>query len=143
MNDVPTLKEEVERKAIETLEKLAVDLDLGRINEAQYAYGLDILWSASAGIAGEDFKAMMEVARPVKKSAARFTREYYRTPNGERLAKITNTHEGVVMVEVGKNDGELQRQVFDFRQEPNPAQLAKQKFQALGDTLVARDFNPF
>lgn len=135
-------QDEINRKALETIEKLAVDREQGRITEAQYAYGLDVLWSAIAGLVDKDLMVMMEVARVKKEGASFFTREYYCGGKGH-IAKITNTHRGIVVADISLYDGtHNSRKLYDFREEPNPFKAAKEKFQALGDNLVAKGFNP-
>ena len=135
------IQEEIDRKALETICKLANDRDQGRITESQYSYGLDILWSAIAGMVDTDLALMMEVAKVKKEGASFFTREYYCGGKGH-IAKITNTHRGIVVFDLSLYDGTHQsRKLFDFREEPNPYVAAKQKFQELGDGLVAKGFN--
>lgn len=138
MSAVPTLREEVERKAVETLEKLALDLDGKRITEAQYHYGLDVLWSAVAGLAGDDFTMMMEVARAAKRGQSFFTKQYYLSARGQ-IVRVTNTHAGVVCCDVNLGLSSS-RKVYDLRDEPNPHRAAAQKFDDLCRNLVEKGF---
>lgn len=140
MNDVPTLQEELNRKTLEALEKLAFDRENGRITEAQYAYGLNILWTTTAGLIDKDLILMMEIAEVKKEGTSFFTREFYLGGKGH-IAKITNTHKGLVVLDLSLYDGCSQsRKIYDLREEPNPTKAGQAKFQELGDNLVAKGF---
>lgn len=141
MSEVPTLQHEVERKAVEALEMIAGDLELGKITEAQYSYALTALWASCAGIAGSDFMLMMELAKQEKRGASFFTREYYLGEKGH-IAKISNTHQGIVVLDLALYDGtHKSRKVFDLREHPSMYVAAKAKFQELGDNLISKGFN--
>lgn len=139
MSDVPTLKQEVERKAIEALEMVAIDKDMEKITEAQYGYALAVLWTACAGIAGSDFTIMMEVAQKAKKNHSSHTKVYLRNARGD-LARVINLHDGSVQFILNMNDGTLHSKTFDFTGEPGAYVKAKEKFQATIDTMMVKGF---
>lgn len=135
------LQDEIGRKAFETIEKLVNDREMAKITEAQYAYGIDILWSAVAGLVDKDLMIMMKIAKVKKEGASFFTREFYCGAKGH-IAKLTNTHRGVVVFDLSLYDGtHKSRKLYDFREEPNPYKAAKAKFQELGDHMIAKGFN--
>lgn len=141
MSDVPTLQDELNRKTLEAIEKLALDRDSGRITEAQYAYGVDIVWTTTAGLVDKDLMLMMELAQVKQPGPSFMTREFYMGGKGH-LAKITNTHKGLVVLDLSLYDGtHSSRKIYDMREEPNPSKAGKAKFQELGDNLVAKGFN--
>lgn len=142
MSDVPTLKDEIERKALTTLEKICLDQHNGRITEAQYAYGLDVLWSAVAGLAGADFTTVMSIAKDGRKDASRYTRAYFRARSGA-IAKLTNLHDGRVMLDTIAPDG-LSRtsKTFDFQNEIGSLKVAQDRFLQLEDVLFNKGFEP-
>ncbi len=122
MNDVSTLQEELTRKTLEALEKLASDRENGRITEAQYAYGLNILWTTTAGLVDKDLMLMMELAEVKKEGASFFTREFYLGGKGH-IVKITNTHKGLVVLDLSLYDGCSQsRKIYDLRGRAEPHQ---------------------
>lgn len=136
----PTLQEEVERKAFETVEKLYLDQKTKRITEAQYQYGLDILWSAVAGLASKDIMLMLETARSSKKDGSFFTREYYLSDKGH-IVKLSNLHDGRVRFELTMYGGITKlEKTYDLREEANPFVAAREKFQELSDNLISRGF---
>lgn len=140
MSDVPTLKEEIERKALETLETIYLDREGGRITEAQYAYALTVLWGAVAGLASRDFTVMMEIADKGRKDGSFITHEYLRGRNGD-IVRVSNLHDGQVHCGLISKDGtQHPAKVYDFREDANCIQAAKHKALALGDALVAKGF---
>lgn len=140
MNEVPTLQEEVERKALEALEMVAIDRDTGKITEAQYSYALTVLWASCAGIAGSGFMTIMEVAGQGKKDGSQYTRRFMRSEKGD-IAKITNFHDGVIRLELSLRDGlHKSEKDYDCTQELNPCGAAKEKFLNLIDNLVIKGF---
>jgi hypothetical protein len=67
---LPTLKEEVDRKAFETVEWLFTSLDKGKLTAAQFSTGIDTLFMAVNGLVNEgvadlitaaDFEARHEI----------------------------------------------------------------------------------
>lgn len=73
MSELPTIKEELTRKALDTLEGLERDRKSGIITEAQYAVGVDVLWGTVAGLVDKDFIELISLTA-VKKSDRSFLR---------------------------------------------------------------------
>lgn len=133
--NVPTLKEEVDRKALEALEMIATDQHTGKITEAQYSYALTVLWASCAGIAGSDFSMMMEVAQQGKKDGSQYTRKYLRSSKGD-VVKITNYHNGTVRYDFSLPGGEFRNKTYNCE----TPMLGKQKFQEIEDKLISNGF---
>ena len=53
LSEVPTMRDEIDRKAFEQLERLAAQLEMGRINEAQFDTGVQTVWNCVSGLASE------------------------------------------------------------------------------------------
>lgn len=139
-NEFPTLREELSRKALETIEKIALDDKVGRINRAQYAYAVDVLWSALAGLVDDDFRQIIEIMGEVKPDASIFTRTYMRDAHGN-IAVVTNLHDGRVRLQTHPLNGVATvTKMFDFRQNVGSHREAKEKYETLIDALVARGF---
>lgn len=134
MSDFPTLKEELNRKTLETIEKIVQDHASGRINEAQYAYAIDVMWSAVAGLVDADFNIIIETMTKAKKDGSLFTREYYQHPT-KGVVRLINTSDGRVLFKTSAST-----KLFDYREGINPHKEAKEKFRELGDKLVESNF---
>ena len=139
--DTPILYEELCRKSLETVEKIHNDDKNGRINKAQYAYAVDVLWSALAGLVDKDFTIMMEVMGNTPRDGSFFSRTYLRNQDGD-VMKVTNLMDGRVRMELLPANRELAggEKEFDFRSEVGTMQLAKKKELDLIDGLLLRGF---
>ncbi len=62
MSGLPTIKEELDRKAFETVEWLFTSLDRGKLTPAQFSTGVDALFMAINGLAAEDVCDLMTAA---------------------------------------------------------------------------------
>jgi hypothetical protein len=136
-SDFPSLKEEVERKALETIEKIVSDRDHGRINESQYAYGVDLLWSLFAGVAGGDFMHMVEMMDASKKGCDQATRAYFLNRSKGVVARVKNFHDGLVTMNLIDKNGETEK-LYDFRPEVGGVSRGKEKYQEICDALYKR-----
>jgi|GEM_PF-2354176 len=54
VNDMPTVREELERKTYETLNHLSDRFLAGYISEADVSFGCDIIWMVASGLVGDD-----------------------------------------------------------------------------------------
>lgn len=53
LSEVPSLRDEIDRKAFEQLERLAAQLETGRISAAQFDCGVQTVWNCVSGLASE------------------------------------------------------------------------------------------
>ena len=60
--ETPTIKEELNRKTIETLEYLIQRRQLGHISESQISTGLDVLFMNVSGLVDDDFVNLITAA---------------------------------------------------------------------------------
>ena len=138
MSEVPSLKEEVERKAIETMEKIVSDRARGAINEAQYSYAVDVLWSLFAGVAGSEFMFIVEQMESQKKPNAATVQSTH--IKGDKVAVVRNHYNGIVSVKIVVPSAKVQSKVFDFRDSDQPLSEAKKKQEAILDSMFENDF---
>lgn len=139
--EVPELRQEIDRKAIETIEKIEKDFQNGRITRGQYAYAVDVLWSAYAGVVDKDFMFIMEQMGNSRQDGSFFTRHYLRDATGG-VAVVTNLHDGRVRLQVtplGQESPQIDK-MFDFRPEVGTMKSAREKEMALIDGLINRGF---
>jgi hypothetical protein len=61
--DVPTLQEEIDRKAFETLEWLCYSVDQGRMTADQFSVGIDVLFMTVSGLLKKDFIDLITAAQ--------------------------------------------------------------------------------
>lgn len=107
MLNPPTIKEELEHKAIEQIEKLALLLEYGAISKAQYFTGLSAVYDCTSGLVSSDLSdaialeicevkdrngreqdsSFTDVRAFVKDSTVMFIK---RDAGGERVTAMTN-----------------------------------------------------
>lgn len=67
MDELPTVQDELTRKAFETLERLILHLEQGRITDAQFNTGVEVLWDTTSGLVHRPFfEAISEVKGAVQ-----------------------------------------------------------------------------
>lgn len=82
--ELPSIKDELERKSVDMLGYLVDDHIKGKITEAQYSTGLDVLWGVASGLAGNDFLNMMSMTK-VDKNDRSFSRDAFLVKEKEWL----------------------------------------------------------
>ena len=70
MLEVPSLREELDRKTGEALDWLITSYSIGRLDAAQFDAGISTLWMTVAGIADKDFAHVISEASKEIRSAA-------------------------------------------------------------------------
>lgn len=60
--EIPTIKEELSRKSLDALQNLLLDRSTGKITEAQFATGLNVLWEVASGLVDREFFEMISMA---------------------------------------------------------------------------------
>ena len=134
------MREELDRKTLETIERVYLDHESGKCNNAQFSYAVDILWSAYSGLAGKDFLTMIEaLGGSVVRDSSFMLHEVYQDESGN-VARLTNTNNGVVLIALYRQGAVRTSYKYDFQEELNPIQTAKAKFQKLGDGLLMKGF---
>lgn len=137
MEHTPTLQEEIVRKAYETIEKLETDRERGAITPAQFGYGVDILWSAAAGLVDSDFVTAMEYLNEKRKPAE--TKLVLMNEAGV-VVRITHNHKDRVTYTVfvpGKN---ATNHVFDYKDSIDPLEDTRTRARALLKGVLLKGF---
>jgi hypothetical protein len=137
--EIPTIREEIDRKALETIEKLQFDLSSGRINSQQYSYGISILWSAVSGLANDDFRQIIELMGEQVKKTPNITRSHFYSEKGV-AARIINAHDGRVVLTMFRQSSSNDMKKYDFREEPNASALGLEQYEKLRTKLKDSGF---
>ncbi|WP_323016376.1 hypothetical protein [Castellaniella sp.] len=141
MAATPELHDEVVRKAYETIERLETDRVSGRITSAQFGYGVDILWSAVAGLVDGEFMTAVELLNAHRKEAV--TKLVFMHDETGAIVRVINDHKGSLTYTAfahGKNKN-AQNRVFDFTQEHQPLVHVKEKIAGIAKALHAKGFS--
>lgn len=140
---LPTLEEELHRKAWETLGELLQKHELGKITQAQLDTGLDALFGALAGLIEQDF---MDTIAAASKEFQRKDGSY-----AQRIL-LANRAGDVVLIERETGEG-----TFYVKNKPaadgwgsvikracedagNPSQEAQQQMEAVARKLIAAGY---
>lgn len=68
MSEIPTLREELDRKVLETFSWLVSGNDNGLVSDEELSFGMDVLFKAAWGLMDKDFTQMFECAQESLKS---------------------------------------------------------------------------
>ena len=140
MSEVPTLREEIDRKAFEQLERLAGQLETGRINDAQFDVGVHTVWNCVSGLASEWVIQTLGEIRDSRKGEAHKDRRF-----------MVGFEEGMWEVLILSRDlggGKLtlrgipagRSRDWDFTECPNPSAECVKKQNQVTEALVAKGF---
>lgn len=140
MSDLPTIQEEINRKAFETLQKLVNDFNLGKISRSQYKYGVDIAWSFTSGLVDEEMRLMFEQLGKETISISLSEKTVFRHLKSGIDILVIDSKSGAVVFKRMHQGSPDKVDFFDFREEPNPYLAAKQKIEQMRDALIAKGF---
>ena len=59
MNDIPTMQQEIERKAIETADELSRGMSQGKVSAEATKIGFRVLWQVTSGIVSGDISDLL------------------------------------------------------------------------------------
>lgn len=121
MSAVPELKDEINRKALESIQYLITSVHAGRITPHQFSTGIDALWMAVAGLINEDIIDLITAAGD-------------EAPKDQEIKKrvFIKARETIVVDRVVGDDKLYVRSYFD-------ADLTNTKCQPCTDAAHARD----
>lgn len=137
--DTPVLKDELNRKTLESIQKIAHEFSVGKITAAQYSYGVDILWNTVAGLVSEDFTQMAALMDNQKLDDSAHTHVFLSNDKGA-VIKVTNFHNGIVQVASVVSATPSKPTKYDYREEPRAHEAAHQKFLSVVATLKQAGF---
>jgi hypothetical protein len=130
--DIPTLQEELDRKAFETLEFLCYGVEQGRITPEQFSTGIDVLFMTVSGLLRNDFIGLVTEAQKLCPSEPLVLKRCF--SDGTALMKVEWTV-GSDRVSMGRPfGGKSAVKEFDTARE------AKNWFAAIGGSLEAKGY---
>lgn len=138
VSEVPVLQDEVNRKAFEALDNLVVRREAGKITDAQFAVGIEVLFDALSGLVsdGDFFYITGELRKRVStktKNAA-----IYINTDTKKLVIGMHTHGNEDMQVYSATNYE--RQYLDLSEHHKPDLEAKNKIERLGERLIKFGF---
>jgi hypothetical protein len=88
LSELPSLREEINRKTFETIEWLFLGLNNGKLSEEQFSTGVDALFMAVAGLVDEGFIQMITEAQNM--SDSKFAkRRLFRAPKVDEVLTLS------------------------------------------------------
>lgn len=91
MTELPTIEEELTRKALDELEALLHRRDTNRITNAEFKIGIDVLFSICSGLVDSEFFEMITMAG----SEVEFDNSFLRSRQFAHIHKVTRVVIGV------------------------------------------------
>jgi hypothetical protein len=86
---VPTVREELERKSLEELQRLVLALQHGKLSQAQFNEALQTLWMTTAGLVKNDISALIAKTRnELEKRREKVTRAFA-SKDGETFVVVS------------------------------------------------------
>lgn len=141
LSEIPSLRDEIDRKAFEQLERLAGQLETGRINDAQFDTGVQSVWNCVSGLASEWVIQTISEVKDAKKGEAFQDRRLFlkKTDTGFSLAILARQLGGgevrLLSVPATKTPGK-----FDCSDDPNPSACALQQQNKLTQALLTKGY---
>lgn len=139
MSEIPSLKEEINRKAFETLERINSDFTLGKINKAQFKYGIDIAWSLVSGLIAEDIFRMFEILSSQATSISYSQKSYFRNKDNWIITLI-DSKTGLILFKLIRQGVQDNVKTHDMREESNPSLAGKLKMEELTKAILNKGF---
>lgn len=88
---IPTLREELDRKVMDTLEWLVLGRQRGRLTELQFSAGIDTLFMAVSGLVGEEFIHMITEAQSLAGANKVVLKRHFKAPTGDKIMSFAWT----------------------------------------------------
>ena len=140
---LPTLEEELNRKAWETLDDLLRRHDQGKITQAQFDLALDVLFNALSGLVDREFvKVLSGTAEVFKHRDGSYSiRELLVSPTGELAMVEREVGEEGFTIKMGLSGGAWSRVVKkSFNEALAPSKAAQEGMARVVDQLIERGF---
>lgn len=87
--ELPTTREELNRKTFETIEWLFVGLDKGRLTEEQFSVAVDALFMAVSGLVDKEFIGLVTAAQEQCEGVKTVVKRHFHAPAGDELLSLT------------------------------------------------------
>jgi len=126
----PTLREELDRKAFQTLDWLFTSLDNGKLTAAQFSTGLDALFMATSGLVDDEIATLVTGAASMAKQGV-FKRVFVRGANVIVLTRVASASSFLI---IGYHGGEQRTErIEECDSSKEAAQLFERRVQQLLD----------
>lgn len=133
IEELPTLKQELQRKAFDQLERLVMQLDRGEINMAQFDTGVKSVWHCVSGLVDQNLiETIEEVKRHAKIDTSFIDSRILMKEN--RIAFLLRKIGGNAVslkIEGAENPYDPYTASFNFGDELIPAKSAKEQQEQL------------
>ena len=134
MSVLPSLQEELDRKAFQTMEWLTNACDKAKISEAQFSTGVDALFMATSGLVDSDILTLVSQATEIAGKATTGVRRHF-VKDGTIVTLAWAWDDAQVTVTKRQNGARQKQQVSA----DSPAQ-ARGRFNTMAQALLARGF---
>lgn len=135
MSQLPTLKEELDRKAFETIDWLATSFDQGKLTNAQYAAGLEALFMAVSGLCDDEIVDLITTASGIAGAPLALDKRHF--IKGDTLVSLTRAGgQEEYHLAVRKNGVVTSSQVKTF----DSAKAAQEAARQCADKLLAMGY---
>lgn len=130
MKAVPTLSEEIDRKAFETIEWLFHSLHEGRLTQDQFSAGVDTLFMAVSGLTKNEFIDLITLAQAECGASAPMLKRVF--VDGDAVKCVTTWVVGSDTVELTRPGAKSLEKMFDTSRE------ARDWFNKVNEIMNAR-----
>ncbi len=138
-SEVPSIKDELQRKAFGHLGHMAIQLESGRISEAQFETGVRAVWACVSGLVD---KWLIDTISEIQDKRDASYNDYRILSNGTAVMLLHRRIGGAVVYASPLVES-LKCKQWDFSDEPNPSLAALRKIDAIQKTLVRNGYTLF
>ena len=141
--DIPDFREEVQRKFYEAITKVVRDRDTGKITNAQFSYGLDVLWAACSGLGNKDFAELITAAgEEVVQDSSYFKTTFLINYDKMAIARVVNMipHQKVQIQINDLRSRTSRAKVYNLSDSTQPSTDARMKEFELIDHLILQGY---
>lgn len=137
--EVPPIKDELQRKAFEHMEHMAIQLESGRMSEAQFDAGVRAVWACVSGLVD---KWLIDTISEIQDKHDASFNDYRVLSNGTDSMLLYRRIGGAVVYASPFVESHKSRR-WDFSDEPNPSFAALKKMDAMQETLTRSGYALF
>lgn len=140
LTEIPSIEDELERKAMEELSRIIHLYESGRITHREMGLMLDTLWSCVSGLAGEGWRELIEEARRVPNEDTDW-RLFGFHPEKELVVFARRSEEDFTVTIFRKRDWQVVKDIHkDHSLEEQPSVIVTREYKALIKELVSKSF---
>ncbi|MGY2462286.1 hypothetical protein [Vreelandella sulfidaeris] len=139
--ELPTVEDELERKAMDEMTRILHHYDTGRITHREMNLMLDTLWACVSGLAGEDWREMLEEARRIEDDRVPFEYHAIRKHPYTLVSIHRNDDSLSVIMRTATGDIKRERRI-DLTDKVLPAKIARDRMKATIKEITDGGFEP-